>query len=240
MSIKDFIKGFQLRFLQNKTSHVFQLNLSGNVLVLAPHPDDEVFGCGGLIARLVSQGCPPQVAVITGGGASHRTCCSVSEEEIIEARRALTHKAMKSLELPESNIHEFNFPDGGINANAVANNPEIKRLIEDLHPDVILVPHHGEGWPDHLAVHEIGLAVATEGTEVWEYCVWMWYYMQRNLDWSSARKIKMSESEHAKKIKAISDYQSALAPCGKPYIGVLPELFLKANSSDTELFFRIR
>ena len=39
----------------------------GGVLVLAPHPDDEVFGCGGTIAGHVQAGHPVHVVLLTAG-----------------------------------------------------------------------------------------------------------------------------------------------------------------------------
>jgi len=44
---------------------------SGTCLVLAPHPDDESLGCGGLIAACCAAGRPPVVAVLTDGSGSH-------------------------------------------------------------------------------------------------------------------------------------------------------------------------
>lgn len=43
---------------------------AGPLLVLAPHPDDEVFGCGGTIARACDSGIAVHVAVATDGGAA--------------------------------------------------------------------------------------------------------------------------------------------------------------------------
>ncbi|HQQ79461.1 MAG TPA: PIG-L family deacetylase, partial [Thermoanaerobaculia bacterium] len=40
------------------------------VLVLAPHPDDEVFGCGGALADLASRGATIDVLLVTDGAAS--------------------------------------------------------------------------------------------------------------------------------------------------------------------------
>lgn len=39
------------------------------MLVLAPHPDDETLGCGGLLARAADQGLRPRVAFLTNGAA---------------------------------------------------------------------------------------------------------------------------------------------------------------------------
>jgi hypothetical protein len=40
---------------------------SGSVMVLAPHPDDESLGCGGLIAELAENGRPPVIVVMSDG-----------------------------------------------------------------------------------------------------------------------------------------------------------------------------
>ena len=58
MSIEsDFIPYHAVRILGN-----------GPVLALAPHPDDEVFGCAGAIMRHVAAGDPVTVIIVTDGG----------------------------------------------------------------------------------------------------------------------------------------------------------------------------
>lgn len=240
MNIKIFIRSLLPKLYRRRASHCKELSLSDNIAILAPHPDDEVFGCGGLIAHLVTEGHAPHVIVLTGGGGSHRGCCSASESDIISARRELTHKAMAALGLPESNIYELNFTDGHICEGNPVERQKLDTLISEINPDVILVPHHGEGWPDHLAARELGFGVAGNDTEVYEYCVWMWYYRQKHLDWQNAYSLKMTEAEHKKKLDAIETYHSALAPCGKPWVGVLPHLFVEANSTNLELFYKIK
>ena len=238
-NIKDTIKRILIAFVRTKARRSACFSPTGNVVILAPHPDDEVFGCGGLIARLVAEGHAPHVIVLTGGG-SHRCCCLTSESDIISERRKLTHKAISVLGLPESHLHELNFIDGHISDGNPDEKKKLISLISEINPDVILVPHHGEGWPDHLAARDVGIELAGEDTDVYEYCVWMWYYRQKNLDWKNAYALKMTESEHKRKLEAIEIYHSALAPCGKPWVGVLPKLFIGANSTSIELFFKIK
>ena len=147
---------------------------------------------------------------------------------------------MSVLGLPESHLHELDFTDGNISEGNPEEKKELEALISEINPDVILVPHHGEGWPDHLAARDLGIELAGDDTAVYEYCVWMWYYRQKHLDWNNAYVRKMTEAEHQKKLKAINIYHSALAPCGKPWVGVLPKLFVEANSTNIELFFKIK
>ena len=44
---------------------------TGNVLVIAPHPDDESLGCGGLLSMLAAAGRSLHIVFVTDGGASH-------------------------------------------------------------------------------------------------------------------------------------------------------------------------
>lgn len=240
MMLKNWVKSFFIRINRQRYKHCPKFKHNGNVVIIAPHPDDEVFGCGGFIAQQVVEGNAPHVIVLTGGGASHRGCCLTSESDIISARRKLTHKAMSVLGLPESHLHELDFTDGNISEGNPEEKKELEALISEINPDVILVPHHGEGWPDHLAARDLGIELAGDDTAVYEYCVWMWYYRQKHLDWNNAYVRKMTEAEHQKKLKAINIYHSALAPCGKPWVGVLPKLFVEANSTNIELFFKIK
>ena len=48
-----------------------QLLAAKRILVVAPHPDDESLGCGGLIAKLAAAGRLFHTLFVTDGGASH-------------------------------------------------------------------------------------------------------------------------------------------------------------------------
>lgn len=238
--IKDILRRLLILAVHLRRNKCPQITINTTTLILAPHPDDEVFGCGGLIARLTSEGKTPHVVVMTGGGASHRECCDVAASDVIAARRELTLKAAEELGLSSEYIHFLDFEDGHIGKRPESEVLKLRSLIATIKPDTVFVPHCGEGWPDHLAVRELGLDLVPESTVIFEYCVWMWYYRQKHLDWSKATKLKMTQKEHSQKLSAITAYTTACAPCGKPWVGVLPKLFVKANSTDTELYFRLR
>ncbi len=239
--IKDTLRLAHIKYLRARAASKPQLpQPEGATLIVAPHPDDEVIGCGGLIARLVSQGNPPYIVIMTGGEGSHNQCCSLSSTEIVNARRGLTRDALEILGVPPSNIRELDFPDGGIDAGhrQVA---ALRSEIEEIRPDCVFIPHWGEGWPDHVNTALILKSILPADTEVWEYCVWMWFYnVWSGLDWKNARLLKLTPSEHSLKLRAIDAYTKPLAPCGRPWSGVLPPLFLKANRWDNELYFKIR
>lgn len=238
-TIKDCIRSIRIAILHNRSEKRPQINISGKIIIIAPHPDDESLGCGGLIARLCAENNPPHIAVLTGGGGSLRERSDISETEVVNARRKLTLDSANQLGLPKGNIHFFDFKDGDIGAHSESEMSRLRIMINDLSPDNILVPHNGEGWPDHLAARDIGIELAPENASVWEYCVWMWYYNVWRLDWKNAAVLRMSDTEHSAKLRAVDAYVKPLAPCGAPWSGVLPKPFLKANRSRTELYFKL-
>jgi len=237
-NLKEFIRQLHVTWLRFKARRSKSLPSLSKVLIIAPHPDDEVIGCGGLIARLTADGHAPHVVILTGGEGSHRGCCEVSTAEIVEARRGLTSKASGILGVPIEKIHELDYPDGGISDENHLTE-ELKRLIAEIQPQSVLVPHWGEGWPDHVRTAEIVKSIVPPDVEVWEYCVWMWYYnVWRGLDWKNAAVLRMTPAEHALKLRAMDAYIRPLAPCGKPWSGNLPPLFVNANRGNTELYFK--
>lgn len=209
-------------------------------VIIAPHPDDEVIGCAGLIQTLVERGTPPHVIILTGGEGSRRGCCSTSAEVIIVARHQFTLKAATTLGLPESHIHCLSYPDGGV----AMEHPETERLqvlLSELAPQSVFVPHRGEGWSDHLQAAEITKHLLKgQDVSIYEYCVWMWYYNVWRLDFKQARLLSMSRAQHQRKLQAIEEYVTPQAPCSKPWSGVLPEPFLKAARWSREIYFKIK
>jgi LmbE family N-acetylglucosaminyl deacetylase len=209
------------------------------ILIIAPHPDDEIFGCAGLIQKRIHEKKEVHVIILSGGEGSHAGCCKIDNRKLINTRRSLSVKASEILNLPVNQLHFMNYPDGGIHFN----HPEtghLKELIHTLRPDAIFVPHTKEGWSDHIEAGTIirKLLSNTPAIEIYEYCVWFWYYFSWKSDWKNAYLIKMNKTEHQLKNKAIDAYILPKAPCGKPWSGVLPATFIWGNRWSKELYFK--
>src|SRR6266550_1318895 len=117
------------------------LDLQGErLLVLAPHPDDEVIGCGGLIARHVLAGRQVRVIVVTDGAEAGEP--AVREEE---SRLALARLG--------DVVPEFlHFRDRHLDEDRDALGRRIRELLSEFKPDLIAVPSPVEIHPDHLAL----------------------------------------------------------------------------------------
>lgn len=239
MNLKDLFRGLHIEFLRMRCAFRPAFRPEKRTVIIAPHPDDEVIGCGGLITRMVAEGNAPHVIILTGGEGSLGKDCDVNPEKIVNARRGLTRKAIAELGLPIENIHEFNLGDGRIGDSPEQQLEEIRECLASLNPDTLLLPHWGEGWRDHVVVKSLFTDNLPGGCEVWEYCVWMWYYnVWRGLDWRNAAVVRLTPGEQSKKNRAIDAYITPLSPCGRPWSGDLPSLFIKAHRGPIELYFK--
>jgi len=109
------------------------------LLVLAPHPDDEVIGCGGLVALHLRENRPVHVVVATDGAQAG----DASQRES-ESRTALAS-------LGDATIEFLRFPDREL-ANAAELDQRLAAILRQWKPDLITVPSPLEIHPDHLAL----------------------------------------------------------------------------------------
>lgn len=123
-----------------------------SVLVLAPHPDDETYGCGGLLALYRQRGINVHVHVFTDGAGYAKEDLRAG---IFETRKAEIEAALSVLDIREASYSIFA-------DRSLTSNPELSRIIIDLifehDADLVLAPSLSEIHPDHLAVGRAALA----------------------------------------------------------------------------------
>ncbi len=125
------------------------------VLVLAPHPDDETFGCGGTIRMLVSQGEKVKVVFLTSGDKADPS--NPEPANYIELREKEAHKALGILGVTD---YEFlRFPDRGLFENFEDIKEKLLKIIEAYMPDTIYCPSMAELNPDHRAAAAAALEI---------------------------------------------------------------------------------
>jgi len=129
------------------------------LLVLAPHPDDEVFGCGGVLALASRRGARIRTVILTGGGAQGDP--GVRRAEAAEAARRLGIPAPEHWDLRDRSLDP--------------SDPELcdrlEALIAETAPSIVLAPSPAEVHPDHralaLALYRL-LQTVVPGTPVHE------------------------------------------------------------------------
>lgn len=151
---------------------------SGAVLVLAPHPDDESLGCGGLLAALAEAGRPARVVVVSDGAASHPNSRTHPPDRLRALRRQETSAALAELGFGAECLAFLGLPDGGVpNAGpgfdaAVTAIGNLARR-DPVPPGAVLATWEHDTHPDHVATAAMGRAVAAElGCRALFYPVW--------------------------------------------------------------------
>src|SRR5688500_8417482 len=123
------------------------LDLRGErLLVLAPHPDDEVIGCGGLVALHLREKRPVVVVVATDG--TKATGAPGDAISYRDLREAESRRGLAALG-EGARIEFLRFPDRGLD-DSVAES--VRKTLIDFRPDVVCLPSPVEIHPDHIAL----------------------------------------------------------------------------------------
>lgn len=111
-----------------------------SMLVLAPHPDDEVFGCGGTLALALAAGIRVTVIVVSDGGMGGDA--DIRKQESIAAATAIGYA---------DRLTFWRLPDRGIipSSDLVL---QIRQACKDYQADWLLAPSPFEVHPDHRSV----------------------------------------------------------------------------------------
>jgi LmbE family N-acetylglucosaminyl deacetylase len=122
--------------------------MHSSVLVLAAHPDDEVLGCGGTMARLATGGTLVHVAFLADGVTAREAA-----PDDLALRRAAARKACEIL--GATSVCFGNLPDNRLDSTALLDIVRpIEELIAQYRPDTVFTHHAGDLNVDHRRVHE--------------------------------------------------------------------------------------
>ena len=192
--------------------------LSGTIVLVAPHMDDEALACGGLIAKLpqkerlhiiyATDGMKSPAPIIPGRDKITPDLGQVRMQESVEA--------MKLLGVPEDQLYFLCLPEARGDENIPALQESLRAKIQRLKPNHILVPFRYDRHPDHLAVNRVVASDLAQGilqAQLVEYFV---YYRWRLMPKRDIRNYIKPQFLHRleigdvaeRKRKALDCYQS--------------------------------
>jgi LmbE family N-acetylglucosaminyl deacetylase len=123
---------------------------AASALVLAPHYDDEVLGCGGLLAQLAAAGAAVRVLFLTDGGGGGEAAGTAAERAAYRARRR--EEGMKACAiLGLAGCDSLDLPDGALAHHLDTAADGIRRAVLTQRPELLLVPSPLEVSRDHQA-----------------------------------------------------------------------------------------
>lgn len=205
------------RVLASLPGLVWPSATDGRVVVVAPHPDDEVLGLGGALVELAARGHEVIIVAVTDGEASHPRSPTTSRDTMAARRDAERAEALIRLGIGGAAVVRLGCRDGKV--------AEDDTLCERLVPllegaSSCFAPWTGDGHPDHDAAGRAARRAGVQtGVPVLEYPVWMWHWATdrerentTRVPWERARRIDLSPATCAAKRAAIAAYRSQIAP----------------------------
>lgn len=117
------------------------------ILVFAPHPDDEILGCGGMMIENIKAGNEVYVCIVTKGVppmfSEERT--KINQEDARRCHGFIGVKQTIFLDFPSTRLETV---------DRAEMNGRILKVVRDILPDEVYIPHYGDMQRDHQIVAE--------------------------------------------------------------------------------------
>jgi LmbE family N-acetylglucosaminyl deacetylase len=144
-------------------------------VVIAPHQDDEVLGCGGTICRLRELATEVHIVFLTDGATSHKALYPAAEMAAQRKREALNAAAVMGV--APDHVHFLAAGAQQLGENIPQTAAALTHLLRGLATDQYFIPYHAEPQPDHIAAARIcrrAIADLERPVTLLEYPVWFW------------------------------------------------------------------
>jgi LmbE family N-acetylglucosaminyl deacetylase len=198
-------------------------------IVVAPHPDDETLGAGGLIAAQTRMGIKAVVLAVTDGEAAYP-----DQHDLGKRRRTEQERALAELGVSQRNILRLRLPDGGV----AAREDELVEVLREhvTRATLLVAPWRLDPHPDHEACGRAAERVAREsGAVLVSYFFWSWHYHDPEiLTGLPLARFDLDTGLRAAREAALSHHHSQLeSESGTP---ILPEVLLSPARRKFETF----
>jgi len=189
--------------------------IGARVLVFAPHPDDEIFGCGGALALLCDQNAAVEIHICSDGALGG---IQQGGLDLAQCRRLESQKALAALEIEtKASLNFWNFADRGL-AQEARLPQAIRVALSRFNPDLVFAPSLMEAHPDHLAVAIAVFECWQSAPKDHSYELYM-YEIGRPVEANCLVDISAVMN---RKRKAMQSFESQLAE--RDYLGVIEGL----------------
>jgi len=176
----------------------------GKVLILAPHPDDEVFGCGGAIMRHLMQGNEVSVIIATDGYAAVIHESEKAKQNYISNRYQESQNA--AIILGYENLEMWHFPDRELKYNKSTVQLAIETISKNQ-ATLIYAPSIFEIHPDHFNLAQIAIdAVIATQTNLMMYEIGVPLHPNFLLDITDLKDCKHQAMECFSSQTQLNDY----------------------------------
>ncbi len=209
------------------------------LVVVAPHPDDEVLGMGGMLSMHAAHGGRCAIVAVTDGEASHADVAGCDPFGLARRRRAESAEGLCHLRLQHAPCFRLGLPDGQVAANEAQLADRLAELLQAS--DTVLCTWRHDGHPDHEAsARATAAACARVGSRLFEVPIWMWHWAtpgDTRVPWDRLRGVPLrSRTVHDKQM-ALSAHASQLAERAAGVPAVLDEAMVARAGRPREYIF---
>ena len=175
------------------------------LIVVSPHPDDEVLGVGGLIASHVQKKLPVVIVAVTDGEAAYPDVTNLAA-----IRQREQQAAVSCLGLGNENLIRLRLPDAGVAGKQELLVTRIAALASN--DSYVVAPWSNDPHPDHEACGRAAETAADlTGATLVSYFFWTWHRLHPNsLSALNLKRFELSCEIQAKKAAALSEYRSQM------------------------------
>jgi LmbE family N-acetylglucosaminyl deacetylase len=192
------------------------------ILVVAAHPDDEVLGCGGTIARMADLGHEVYAAILGEGVTSRSPSREDADPGLVDTLHQECRQAAEFLGVRELFAHGL--PDNRFDTVPLLDVVKmIEGLLDDLKPETVYTQHGGDLNVDHAITHRATLTATrpVEGSTVKGVYA---YEVPSSTDWAFQRFEPVFRpnvfvdvtSTLKRKLEAMEIYQAEIRPFPHP------------------------
>lgn len=181
------------------------------VCIFAPHPDDEILGCGGMLQQLAENGNPILLVHVTNGTQSHPDSQIYPPQTLDVIRPQESLAALEVLGITEQvSIISLELSDGDVFAEQDKFNEKLATVIQP--DDILVTPFMHDGHPDHEATGQVVAAFAKQhNLDCYQVLIWAWHWAKPaddRIPWDSAIRLDLSAEQLARKTQAIDCFAS--------------------------------
>lgn len=139
-------------------------HIDSSILVLAPHYDDDIIGCGGTLYQYKRLEYEINVVFFTDG--KRGTLRNTMDDSISSIRYEEAREALAILGIQQQHIHCIDLEDCNLQQYIEPGVELLNKIIENVNPGLIFLPYMLDIHPDHRAVNYIMYRLLYEHSEL--------------------------------------------------------------------------
>jgi len=203
------------------------------MVVVAPHPDDEVLGTGGLMSIAAAHHRQVMIVAVTDGEASHP---AHDPQVVARIRTSERMRALWELNIRSHVEHRLGLPDGAVALHTELLTESLAKVLRD--DDVLFCPWSRDGHPDHEATASAVKSLAKRRElSLYQVPIWGWHWCTpESFPWDKAVRFPIDSDTLKRKARALEAFRSQIDDdLDQP---ILTQSTLDHFRRPFELFFR--